>query len=178
MAEFSGDLMAVLNGVQTFLLILGGLFGVAVFLLTWQGNAARSWPSTKGRVLISEVHKLHRGPKFFARVRYEYTIRRKTFKRRMITFGDIFTSHTHSYCKEKTDRYPQGEEVTVYYHPDMPGISVLEPGVNKKIMTHLISKVVIVGVCYLLVFPDVLQVILEFFREIITSIQYNIENPI
>lgn len=164
MIELDADLITVLNGLQTAFLILGFLFVVVLFLVIWQGNLAKNWPTTKGIVLISEVNRLNRSPKYFARILYEYTIRRKTFKRRMIKLGDFLISHSEAYCQKKSDQYPEGEEVTVYYSPDIPGLSVLEPGVDKKVVNNFISRLVLVGICYVLVRPDVLRVILNFMR--------------
>jgi hypothetical protein len=43
-------------------------------------------------------------------------------------------------------KYPKGKKVTVYYMPDNPGETLLEPGFSYKVFGWLIAGVVMLGI--------------------------------
>ena len=162
MTEPFSDLAPVFSGLQIFFLVVALLFLLTLMVVVWLGRSSLSWPRTKGMMLESEVRKIKRKPRYFIRTLYEYTVHQKTFRRRMMACGDFLTSYTNGYSQKKSDQYPSGKEVTVYYHPSKPGISVLEPGINPKVVNSLIFRMIILLICYLLVQPELLREILAF----------------
>ena len=98
------------------------------------------WPHTNGKVVSSSIIKstpsrTGNSPAgsltFQADIEYEYIVKNKTLKNYRISYGD-FGSSDESLAKGIVSRYPIGKMVTVYYEPDNPSESVLEPEGTKK----------------------------------------------
>ncbi len=113
------------------LMILG--FGIREY---FKAQASTGWPSVEGVVLRSEMDVDHSSSSsggssttYGADVAYEYQQggTRRTGDR--VEFGEISTGDS-SDAQQVLDRYPVGREVTVYYNPEDPADSVLEPGVS------------------------------------------------
>ena len=51
------------------------------------------------------------------------------YKSERINFGESFVSRNEHKVKRAEARYPPKAEILVYYDPDNPAFSVLEPGV-------------------------------------------------
>jgi len=109
---------------------------VAAVYKMLQVRAAREWPSTPGKVVISkaEVRQVkvlddarkdgHRFEKRnFANIVYEYSARGQKLRNNRVSIGEDLGNFQ---VAETIARYPVGKAVTVYYHPLHPNEAVLE----------------------------------------------------
>jgi hypothetical protein len=126
------------------LVILAGGIGFAcgmIYVLhpARPGVASQTWPTTQGVVLAHERHFLRRNggiwPYYYEGflVKYTYQVagvvyvnNRRSFRERDVE-ADGF-SENEGGRRELNERYPPGGPCTVYYNPDNPAESCLEPG--------------------------------------------------
>ena len=119
---------------------LGLLLGAAVYK-TLQVRAAREWPSTAGKVVVSkaEVRKVrvidsdreegHRiEERNFADIVYEYSVAGRKLRNNRVSIGEDLGNFQ---VAETIAKYPVGAIVTVYYNPLHPNEAVLERDLPK-----------------------------------------------
>jgi len=119
---------------------LGLLLGAAVYK-TLQVRAAREWPSTAGKVVVSktEVRKVEvidsdreEGRRFeernFADIVYEYSVAGRKLRNNRVSIGE---DRGNFQVAETIAKYPVGTVVTVYYNPLHPDQAVLERDLPK-----------------------------------------------
>jgi hypothetical protein len=113
-------------------LLLGGV-GFFLYKRSQQSNAARqaaqSWLSTTGMVLMSSVQSRRSGnsTSTFPVVVYQYEVNGKTYQSQTIKAGEQFMNvRILGQADATAARYPIGANVTVYYNPANPAESALE----------------------------------------------------
>jgi hypothetical protein len=122
--------------IYAMLLAPLGLILVAAVYKSLQVRAAREWPSTPGKVVISsselrEVKVLdserESGHKFeqhnFANIVYEYSVSGQKFRNNRVSIGEDLGNFQ---VAETIAKYPVGAIVTVYYNSRHPKEAVLE----------------------------------------------------
>lgn len=124
------------KGCSLIILAVILLFAGMAVLDGWRryksGKASQTWPSTDGVILASEL-KTDIGksddmePKYKAAITYRYAVEDYEYTGERVSFaGQTFLE------KGKADnlvkRYNKGKRVKVYYDPETPHVSVLEPG--------------------------------------------------
>ena len=127
--------------VYAMLLAPLGLLLFAAAFKTLQVRAARDWPSTPGRVVISnaEVREVkvpdsgrESGHRFeernFANIVYEYSVSGQTLSNNRVSIGEDLGNFQ---VAETIARYPVGAAVTVYYNSRHPRDAVLERDLPK-----------------------------------------------
>jgi len=117
--------------VCLFFFVFGGtgfISGLKIFILSEQ---SKSWPTAKGVVVSSEVDRTYLAgaarfpPAYSAKIRFEYAVDgRKYYTSNISSFSVTYNA---GYGKA-LQKYPVGKGVDVYYKPDNPKISILEPG--------------------------------------------------
>jgi len=114
------------------ILVLGGL-GFFLYKRSQQSNAAKqaaqSWLSTSGTVLISTVQSRRSGNSttVFPVVVYQYEVDGKGYQGKTIKAGEQYLNvRIYGQAQETSARYPVGATVTVYYNPANPAESALE----------------------------------------------------
>jgi hypothetical protein len=136
-----------------------GLFVVA-FVIIWLSfyspaasrffDACNSpqWPHIRGRIIESTVIGEYRGRKptratYQPNVVVRYTLDSRHYNCCRIKF-DADPSYWHeSQARSVIDRYPLHGEVDVYYKPDDPRQSVLEPGASSYIAAAPVAGVIL-----------------------------------
>ncbi len=113
-------------------LVIGGV-GFFIYKRSQQSNAARqaaqSWLSTTGTVLMSSVQSRRSGnsTSTFPVVVYQYEVNGKTHQSQTIKAGEQFMNvRILGQAHATAARYPIGANVTVYYNPAHPAESALE----------------------------------------------------
>ena len=119
---------------------LGLLLGVAVYK-TLQVRAAREWPSTSGKVVVSKAETRQvkvidsdraEGHRFeernFADIVYEYSVAGRKLRNNRVSIGE---DRGNFEVAETIAKYPVGAAVTVYYNPLHPDHAVLERDLPK-----------------------------------------------
>jgi ribosomal protein L21E len=127
--------------VYAMLLAPLGLILAAATYKSLQVRAAREWPSTAGKVVVSkaEVRKVkvidgdrEEGHRFeernFANVVYEYSVAGKKLRNNRVSIGE---DRGNFQVAETIAKYPVGAVVTVFYNPLHPDQAVLEPDLPK-----------------------------------------------
>jgi hypothetical protein len=115
------------------LVILGvSLFSLQRLLV--RPVASLSWPITKGVFISSEViftKAVSPGDDFDAwhpHVLYRYSVNEAEYLSDRIETFNTANGNTDRFSQQIVSRYPPGMQVDVYYYPEDPGFSVLEPG--------------------------------------------------
>ena len=127
-----------MENILTIVLVLGGLFGLGACLRALARNRSSfKWPTTKGKIISSMVKSVGHGEDVRQRTEiiYEYTLGGKTLQSGRVSYADDYSDAqlTDAKLTETVRRYPVGEEVTVYFDPNDPKESVLEPKLNSTI---------------------------------------------
>ena len=116
--------------------------GAAFFVLGIKdhrlGKESVSWPSVQGTLTSESLSNRKKRAKIF----YQYEVNKVIYKNYRVNFQDDRASK-----KRIRDRYNPGDKLTVFYNPDDPEQSVLEPGAT---MTTLLIKIFGGIFCFLL----------------------------
>jgi hypothetical protein len=116
------------------MLVLGVVvlvFGTIFFDLP-KAIASIGWSTTEGVVISSEVREECCGEDtegWWPSVSYQYSVSGAEYVSDNIEVQDVGSSNTDSFAQEVIQRYPVGKRVQVYYNPQDPAVSVLEPGI-------------------------------------------------
>ena len=100
-----------------------------------RGLSSRNWLATQGRITFASIDTRRStdedgtSTSYGAAILYSYHVSGQEFQGARRTFSDVRTSSIKR-AQRILERYPQGSSVTVYYHPEDPSLSVLEPGVG------------------------------------------------
>jgi hypothetical protein len=114
-----------------FGLSLGAVASWIVFRSRRKSRAARTWPSTEGRIVDSRVEAKtlpgdRPNTRFAPRITYEYVVNGRVYQSQRIAFRETFWSLAPQSAQASAARYPAGAHVTVYYDPEHPEETVLE----------------------------------------------------
>ena len=140
----------------------GGFFvllmlGFGIFLILSHVRArkrageSQTWPSTTGRILVSEVRvsqtrdedgHLER-PTYYPYVEYDYILNGQAYKSHKLGFGGHEMFNTHQDAAAKLAKFSVGADVPLFYNPVKPGDSVLER-VAPKSKTGLIIGIIMI----------------------------------
>ncbi|RUM89939.1 MAG: hypothetical protein DSZ23_02540 [Thermodesulfatator sp.] len=122
-----------------FLFLVLGLWALLVsFSMGLEGWKAKQWPEAKGRIIISKVQEWRTPGKIrIARlcldVDYLYLVGERVLEGHRLNSGwRCFASEDH--IKKILKRYPSGRQVRVYYNPENPEKSLLEPGISWSVL--------------------------------------------
>jgi hypothetical protein len=97
-------------------------------------GAKRSWQTTSGRVLFSQVERRRSSSgsggtstSYYPRVVYEYAVNGNRYQGNRVTLGSGIGRGSYRYVQDKLESsYPPGQIVQVYYNPHNPQESALE----------------------------------------------------
>jgi hypothetical protein len=127
-----GGIAGMVCTVTIPVLILGGI-GYFLYKRNQQSmayrQAAQSWASTTGAVLMSSVQSRTSGRSHstYPVVVYQYTVNGNSYQSQTIKAGEQFINvRVLGQAQETVARYPIGATVTVYYNPANPAESALE----------------------------------------------------
>lgn len=128
--------LPVYIGVGTALLSIFVFIPVLNIYFVCQGTISYFWEKTDGVIITSSVSKssdgLHHNHLWF-RLSYQYFVDGRTYKGERVsyaygTFGNLW--RTSGRKNRLRAFYMKGRAVKVYYDPDRPAVSVLEPGIS------------------------------------------------
>lgn len=94
-----------------------------------EANASKDWPTVQGMVSFSDIRSsISDGDEMYrVDLEYNYTVQTVNYTGNRISTISSSTSSLSSVEKDLR-KYPEGEIVSVYYNPEAPSISMLEPG--------------------------------------------------
>ena len=117
-------LIFILVGLTLFLIFLPGLLNA---------NDSKSWPTTEGRIIKSEIGSTESDSKNRSRsfpiVHYEFSVNGTSYTGNQIIFG-LDQSENATRARNVTKHYPKEANVTVYYMAQKPEMCILEPGIK------------------------------------------------
>jgi hypothetical protein len=118
--------------------------GAAAWLwVAWKrGKASIHWPTTRGEILSSAV-KCDDGS-YSPRVEYRYWVDGCELTSDTVTYGGI--RGDRSTADSYVARYQAGDEVSVYYDPTAPNVSVLEPGADRGAYIWAVAVLVVLAI--------------------------------
>lgn len=100
---------------------------------------SKNFPVTEGKITSGDVGASRfngvgveaedRAKSYSAYITYKYVVNGKSFTSYKRRWHEAQTTF-HPYHKRIADRYPRGKTVNVYYNPNKPQVSVLEPGIG------------------------------------------------
>ncbi len=113
-----------------------------------KGYKSRKWPTAEGSIVDSEM-EAHQSrdedgdirTTYGATIQYKYLVDGQELQGNRRTFSNVRTSSVRN-TEKILERYPLGSSVDVFYYPDDPSSSVLEPGVG---LTTYILLIVVIG---------------------------------
>lgn len=131
----------VVIGVCALMIVMGGVFSAVAADAYRDGEATRAWPSTTGQILTADVEESVRQERrdngsyrerrtYTPKVTYAYAIQGVDLAGHRIRADDMGGDRDHAF--DAINEYPVGSIVDVYYNPDDPGSSVLQPGADTR----------------------------------------------
>lgn len=130
------------------LLIFGAIYFTSVIVPKKLNR--NNWPQTQASVIETEVTKRKKSSKagnvitvYSGKVKYAYTVANSNYNSEELIEPDHKTSELISQSLEK---YTQGRQLTVYYNPDNPSISVLQPALSTKTIITGLFFLISIGV--------------------------------
>jgi hypothetical protein len=118
--------------MEALILVAFGLviFAIGFYIKVTMGNSP-NWPTTKGLINISKIEKNTNSDRTSYRHKFNYTfnIEGKEHTGHLLSYKskDMLDLNVH---QELLNEYPEGKKVIVYYNPNKPKFSIIEPGVG------------------------------------------------
>ncbi len=132
--------------VPIILLLAGAITTYFGHRMYTNAKVSTDWPSVTGKITHSEVDSERKttgsGKRrrtrtmYSADVRYRYLVDGKPYSGQKVSFGEVGSSSSGS-ARKIVNRYPVSREVPVFYNPEEPELSVLEPGTSWSSMLPL-----------------------------------------
>lgn len=117
--------------------IIFALVGGAIFFLfalppLQYAGTSNSWPTVSGIITRSEVDVWKRDGQthYQPDIAYSYTVGGKKYSSAKITVGEPPLDNNVNNAKRLQAKYPVSKEVLVYFDPELPESSALEPGIK------------------------------------------------
>ncbi len=110
-------------------LIVGLHSGASAVTEAIRGLQSESWPMTSGVILTSRVEYIpdEEYPSYKASVSYEYSDLNHIYISTRVRFSTFRWGDRES-AKRLVSQFPVGMSVPVYFHPEKPTLSTIEPG--------------------------------------------------
>ena len=129
----SGNANPITLGI-IFAIVGGAIFFLFALPPLQYSSTSKSWPTVPGTITKSEIDiwrsdsKTHYQPDIV----YAYSVDGKKYTSSKITVGDPPLDNNITPAKRLLAEYPVDREVTVYYDPEVPASSALEPGIQRS----------------------------------------------
>lgn len=131
------------------ILLAGGSAGVGYGLWNlWQGASSPKWPTVTGQVVSSDLQRSRDRQgmvTYRAEVAYKYEVGGQTYASDRVFFGDQLQTSWATGPVREVERYHPGSQVQVFYDPNKPSRSVLEPGAPWQVYVVLFTAAAFLG---------------------------------
>lgn len=138
MKQKQGSLFVLL--IFSAIFILGGwLFHKNIIgSITEEANVSKSWPNVQGKVTYAEIKrsKSDGTTMYSLDLKYVYSVNGQSYSGTPISAIDVSSSRPTG-VKKDLKKYATNTEVQVFYNPEFPSISMLEPGWH--LFTYLVQ---------------------------------------
>ncbi|WP_282015063.1 DUF3592 domain-containing protein [Marinifilum flexuosum] len=163
MKKSQNSLIAIL--VFSVVFIIGGwLFYKNISeLVIEEVNVSKNWPNVQGKVMFADIKtSLSDDAKMYSlNLKYVYSVKGQSYTGTRISAIDASSSN-QSRVKKVLEKYAVDTLVQVYYDPEFPSISMLEPGQNLFIYLVQYGPLVFCFIGFLM--------FLQFLKKLITII--------
>ncbi|PZO36085.1 MAG: hypothetical protein DCF19_22530 [Pseudanabaena frigida] len=94
----------------------------------FQGYQNKSWDSVNGRIINSFISSSKSKSIYYftPNINYRYTVAKTSYTNNTISFNTTETANKNE-AEAKIAKYPIGAEIKVFYNPNSPSISCIEP---------------------------------------------------
>ena len=139
--------IALLEIVTVFLAMAGGFMVLVGGTSAYEAYSSQFWPKTTGEIITSRVdtHMDAYGNRTYqSRIKYAYAVNQlenagEHFTSERVGIDPVPSSDSRAIAEARLVRYPKGEIIDVYYNPNRPQRSMLEPSFS-------LSKLIYPGV--------------------------------
>ena len=134
--------------IATVCLAIAGFFMVLVGgTSAYEAYSSQFWPTTTGEIITSrvDIHANAYGNRTYrSKIKYAYVVNQlenagEHFTSERVGIDPFPSSDNRAIAEAGLERYPKGERVDVYYNPNRPQRSMLEPSFS-------LSKLIYPGV--------------------------------
>jgi len=127
-----------------FIMMAAGAINVAWAVARFpRAFSSARWPTTEGLIMARDLDD---SPgKYQPLFEYRYQVDGVPFRGSRISFGPPFNPQAFQRALVTYHQYPPGKAVTVYYDPQHPDRSVLEPGINEWLGAQLVGGLVLIA---------------------------------
>lgn len=145
----------VFTGVGVVLAVAGVATLAAALKQLWEAAGSRRWPSVPGRIVSSDVvdvsRKVQVGDELEklvhehrVEIRYEFALKGVLVSG--IDVGQVPEQSTDErWAQARVAKYPKGAEVRVFYSPEDPTRSILEPGIHAASWIPLLVALAVIA---------------------------------
>jgi Protein of unknown function (DUF3592) len=116
------------NWLKSSVLLIAGLFTVSFFFFlmadSWEKYQSRNWPSAKAQIDSAKVEIVDETNQGHMTVSYSYVVNKQLFIRE-ISEKSSKKSPLHDEQKKNWRSYLSGQDITIYYKPNMPEVSLI-----------------------------------------------------
>lgn len=116
--------------VNPYIIILGLFTAVGIGATLWglkiiiEARKVRAWPSVNGKITCSRVDS--EDDELLPDIRYSYTIGETAYEQTLAFPAG--TTPTREFSAYYVNKFPEGSAVNVFYNPEHPEQTTLEPG--------------------------------------------------
>ena len=96
--------------------------------LIQQAEATKDWPTTQGKIIVSEIRPGKDDGSSRPLVRFQYGLRGTIYRSEQYRQNTAGEPMKKAAAEELIKKYPVGAPVRVYYDPENPVMAVLEQG--------------------------------------------------
>jgi len=125
------------------LLAVGVILTLLMPISISKGRKSKTWPTTEATVVSTEVEEKHEydedGDKhvyYYPRIHYDYRVEGQFYNGFKYKLLEASMSKRKAY--EIISNFMTGDKLTVYYNPEKPTESVLQPGEQKYLYVFLV----------------------------------------
>jgi hypothetical protein len=143
-----------------FILFFVGFVAFTLVKAGWgiyKARKSEAWPAAKCVILSSSVESKRvssgKGGSrtvYQPRIRYTYNVNGRDFQGDKVTFFQAYVGNGESRAGETCYRYQVDSVHDVYYNPDKPAESVLEPGIDVEPASILLFLLVVLFIGFIL----------------------------
>jgi hypothetical protein len=139
-------------------LLIAAFFGLGVYSIISHDSAGRnslSWPTTTGKILKTKIYErtdtvvVVGSTDYYVYVKYVYSVDGKEYTSSKVRFTEPSSFMDLKDAQRERAKFPVNKEVDVYYNPDNPESSCLEPGGSNILITvaEVFMMLIVVGIC-------------------------------
>ena len=122
-------------------LIVGVILSILMLIAISRGKKSRNWPTAEATVISTEVEEKHEYDEdgesvyYYPRVHYDYRVGGQVYQGFKYKLLEVSMSKRKAI--EFISNFMPGDKLTVYYNPEKPTESVMQPGEQKYLYVFL-----------------------------------------